>query len=60
MASDGYGATSFAAHTHTDHDVSGRITRVWTSEAGNDTDRVSDLSYSYAAPGGDTWPTPTT
>jgi YD repeat-containing protein len=24
---------------------------VWTSEAGNDTDRVSDLSYSYASPG---------
>ncbi len=34
VAGDGYGATSFAAHTHTDYDASGRITRVWTSEAG--------------------------
>ncbi len=43
--------TSFAAHTHTDYDASSRVTRVWTSRAGNDADRVSDLSYSYASPG---------
>lgn len=43
--------TSFAAHTHTDFDASGQVSRVWTSRAGNDNDRVSDLTYSYASPG---------
>ena len=51
---DGYNTTgSFAAHTHTDYDAAGRITRVWTARAGNDADRVSDWSYSYASPGPD-------
>jgi RHS repeat-associated protein len=43
--------TVFGAHTHTDYDASGRITRVWSARSSNDADRVSDLSYSYAAPG---------
>jgi RHS repeat-associated protein len=51
VTSDGYGATSFAAHTHTDYDASSRVTRVWTAKAGSDADRVTDLSYSYASPG---------
>ena len=49
--STGYDSTTFAAHTHTDYDASSRITRVWTAKAGNDADRVTDLSYSYASPG---------
>ncbi|SMO84560.1 RHS repeat-associated core domain-containing protein [Geodermatophilus aquaeductus] len=49
---DGYSTpTSFAAHTHTDYDAAGRITQTWTAQAGNDTDRVTDLSYTYASPG---------
>ena len=48
--------TSFAAHNHTDYDASSRITRVWTAKAGNDTDRVTDLTYSYASPGGTVCP----
>lgn len=50
------GRTRWAAHSRTDYDASGRITRTWTSTASptsgtaNDNTRVSDLSYSYAAP----------
>jgi RHS repeat-associated protein len=52
---DGYdgGAAGFAAHTHNDYDADGRLTRTWTSRAGNDGDRVSDLSYTYTSPGTD-------
>ena len=46
-------AAGFAAHTHNDYDADGRLTRTWTSRAGNDGDRVSDLSYSYTSPGTD-------
>ncbi|RZU33972.1 RHS repeat-associated protein [Blastococcus saxobsidens] len=49
---DGYnGTTTFAAHTHTDYDASSRVARVWTARAGNDADRVTDFTYSYASPG---------
>ena len=43
--------TTWAAHSHTDYDASGRVVRVWTARASNDATRVSDLSYSYASPG---------
>lgn len=52
--------TTWAAHTHTDYDASGRITRTWTSKAnpsstGTDTSRVFDTSYTYteSTSGGD-------
>jgi YD repeat-containing protein len=48
FATDGYG---WAAHTHVDYDGSGRISRMWTARASNNATRVSDLTYSYAAPG---------
>ncbi|WP_158544489.1 RHS repeat domain-containing protein [Blastococcus sp. TBT05-19] len=41
----------FAAHTHNDYDADGRLTRTWTARAGNDGDRVADLSYDYISPG---------
>lgn len=54
--------TSFAAHSHTDYDKSGRITRVWTSELvpngySSTETRISDLTYSYASPGTGSCPT---
>lgn len=45
------GNTAWAAHTHSEFDGSGRITRVWTARASADATQVSDLSYSYASPG---------
>jgi RHS repeat-associated protein len=41
----------WAARTHVDYDASGRISRMWTARASNNNTRVSDLTYSYAAPG---------
>ncbi len=41
----------FGAHTHNDYAADGRLTRTWTSKAGNDNDRVTDLSYTYTSPG---------
>ncbi len=45
------GNTTWAAHTHTDYNEAGQITRVWTARASNDATRVSDLSYDYTSPG---------
>lgn len=39
--------TSFAAHTHTDFDASGRVARTWTSRASADTTKVFDTTYCY-------------
>lgn len=41
--------SSFAAHTHTDYDKSGRVARTWTARASSDTTRVFDTSYCYTA-----------
>ena len=43
--------TTWAAHTYTDYDDSGRITRLYTARNSDDTARVSDLEYSYTSPG---------
>ncbi|WP_091933612.1 RHS repeat-associated core domain-containing protein, partial [Blastococcus sp. DSM 46786] len=43
--------TSWAAHTRTSYDSAGRITRITTGQSSDDANRVSDLSYSYAALG---------
>lgn len=40
--------TTFAAHTHTDFDLAGRIARTWTSSANTDTTRTYDTSSCYS------------
>jgi RHS repeat-associated protein len=42
------GHTTFAAHTRTVFDSSGRISRTWTSRASNDTTKTFDTSFCYS------------
>jgi RHS repeat-associated protein len=49
--------TAWASHTRTTYDASGRVTRVATAKANDDSNRVSDLSYNYAALGTGSCPT---
>ena len=49
--------TAWASHTRTSYDAAARVTRVTTTEANADSNRVSDLSYDYAALGTGSCPT---
>ncbi|MET7283734.1 RHS repeat-associated core domain-containing protein [Kribbella sp. NPDC005582] len=40
--------TTFAAHTKTTYDKSGRISRTWTSRAANDATKVYDTGFCYS------------
>ncbi|WP_198675884.1 RHS repeat-associated core domain-containing protein [Kribbella monticola] len=40
--------TTFAAHTKTTFDTSGRISRTWTARASNDATKTFDTSYCYS------------
>jgi len=45
------GHATWDAHTRTNYDAAGRVTRIYTAQASNENNRASDLSYSYASNG---------